>query len=132
MASDDDGAGGEVKRPLGARRTAYVNGTYVPLDRAQVSVLDRGFLFGDGVYEVAPVLDGRLFTMDRTLQRLERSMTEIGLTAAHPVEARWARSIMEVGAPQRAGGRPRLPPGHARRRPSAISAFHPRAPSPRS
>ena len=82
-------------RPLGARRTAYVNGAYVPLDRAQVSVLDRGFLFGDGVYEVAPVLDGRLFTMERTLGRLKRSMDEIGLVPPIPLE-RIGEAIVET------------------------------------
>ncbi len=82
-------------RPLGARRTAYVNGAYVPLDRAQVSVLDRGFLFGDGVYEVAPVLDGRLFTMPRTLERLQRSMDEIDLKPPVPIE-RIGRIIVET------------------------------------
>ncbi len=39
---------------------AYVNGSFVPLSEAKVSVLDRGFLFADGIYEVAAVLDGRL------------------------------------------------------------------------
>ena len=93
MASEDDTP--ETKRPLGARRTAYVNGTYVPLDRAQVSVLDRGFLFGDGVYEVAPVLDGRLFTMARTLERLGRSMGEIGLKPPIALE-RIGEAIVET------------------------------------
>ncbi|KAF0128006.1 MAG: aminotransferase class IV, partial [Methylocystaceae bacterium] len=39
---------------------AYVNGAYIPLDEARVSILDRGFLFADGVYEVAAVIGGRL------------------------------------------------------------------------
>ena len=39
---------------------AYVNGSFVPLSEAKVSILDRGFLFADGIYEVAAVLDGRL------------------------------------------------------------------------
>ncbi len=39
---------------------AYVNGSFVPLSEAKVSVLDRGFLFADGIYEVAAVLDGKL------------------------------------------------------------------------
>ena len=37
---------------------AYVNGSFVPLSEAKVSVLDRGFLFADGIYEVSAVLDG--------------------------------------------------------------------------
>jgi hypothetical protein len=39
---------------------AYVNGSFVPLSEAKVSILDRGFLFADGIYEVAAVLDGKL------------------------------------------------------------------------
>jgi len=58
---------------------AYVNGAFVPLSEAKVSVLDRGFLFADGIYEVAAVLDGRLVDSAAHLQRLERSVGEIGL-----------------------------------------------------
>jgi D-alanine transaminase len=58
---------------------AYVNGTYVPLSEAKVSVLDRGFLFGDGIYEVAAVLDGKLIDNASHLARLERSVGEIAL-----------------------------------------------------
>ncbi len=50
--------------------TAYVNGAFTPLAAAQVSILDRGFLFADGVYEVAAVLDGR------SLRRIE--ILEVG------------------------------------------------------
>lgn len=60
-------------------RTAYVNGAFVPLDEARVSVLDRGFLFADGIYEVTAVLDGRLVDNASHLARLERSCGEIGL-----------------------------------------------------
>ncbi|CCD93930.1 putative D-alanine aminotransferase [Bradyrhizobium sp. ORS 375] len=58
---------------------AYVNGAFVPLSEAKVSVLDRGFLFADGIYEVAAVLDGKLVDSDSHLARLERSVGEIGL-----------------------------------------------------
>jgi len=58
---------------------AYVNGTFVPLSEAKVSILDRGFLFADGIYEVAAVLDGKLVDSAAHLQRLERSVGEIGL-----------------------------------------------------
>jgi D-alanine transaminase len=59
--------------------TAYVNGAFVPLSEAKVSVLDRGFLFADGIYEVSAVLDGRLVDNDSHLARLERSVGEIQL-----------------------------------------------------
>lgn len=61
-------------------RIAYVNGAFVPLDEARVSVLDRGFLFADGIYEVTAVIDGRLIDNASHLARLERSTAEIGLT----------------------------------------------------
>src|SRR5689334_24313344 len=58
---------------------AYVNGDFVPLSEAKVSVLDRGFLFADGIYEVAAVLDGKLIDSASHLARLERSVGEIKL-----------------------------------------------------
>src|ERR1700720_2854819 len=58
---------------------AYVNGSFVPLAEAKVSVLDRGFLFADGIYEVSAVLDGRLIDNESHLARLERSVGEIRL-----------------------------------------------------
>jgi D-alanine transaminase len=58
---------------------AYVNGAFVPLSEAKVSVLDRGFLFADGIYEVSAVLDGKLIDNDSHLARLARSVGEIKL-----------------------------------------------------
>jgi D-alanine transaminase len=58
---------------------AYVNGSFVPLPEAKVSVLDRGFLFADGIYEVSAVLDGKLVDNASHLARLERSVGEISL-----------------------------------------------------
>ena len=58
---------------------AYVNGAFVPLSEAKVSILDRGFLFADGIYEVAAVLDGKLIDNASHLARLERSVGEIAL-----------------------------------------------------
>ena len=58
---------------------AYVNGSFVPLSEAKVSILDRGFLFADGIYEVAAVLDGRLIDNASHLARLQRSVGEIAL-----------------------------------------------------
>lgn len=64
-------------------RIAYVNGDYVPLEEAKISVLDRGFLFADGVYEVTAVIDGKLIDNEPHLVRLERSLREIEMD--HPV-----------------------------------------------
>lgn len=58
---------------------AYVNGSFVPIADAKVSILDRGFLFADGIYEVAAVLDGRLVDNASHLARLKRSVAEISL-----------------------------------------------------
>jgi D-alanine transaminase len=56
---------------------AYLNGSFLPLSEARVSVLDRGFLFADGVYEVIPVYGGRPFHLQQHLLRLERSLSAI-------------------------------------------------------
>ncbi|MDB5736662.1 MAG: D-amino-acid transaminase [Sphingomonas bacterium] len=63
-------------------RWAYVNGDYLPIEQARVSVLDRGFLFADGIYEVTAVVNGRLVDMLSHLARLDRSVGEIGMTLA--------------------------------------------------
>src|ERR1700761_403578 len=65
---------------------AYVNGSFVPLSEAKVSVLDRGFLFADGIYEVAAVLDGKLIDNASHLARLERSVGEISLALPETIE----------------------------------------------
>jgi D-alanine transaminase len=65
---------------------AYVNGSFVPLSDAKISVLDRGFLFADGIYEVAAVLDGKLIDNASHLARLERSVGEIKLKLPETVE----------------------------------------------
>src|SRR5881628_919691 len=65
---------------------AYVNGSFVPLSEAKVSILDRGFLFADGIYEVSAVLDGKLVDNASHLARLERSVGEIKLRLPETVE----------------------------------------------
>jgi D-alanine transaminase len=60
----------------------YVNGAFVPEGEARISVFDRGFLFGDGIYEVTAVLEGRLVDNDAHLARLRRSLGEIRLDLA--------------------------------------------------
>jgi D-alanine transaminase len=64
---------------------AYVNGVYTPLAEARISILDRGFLFADGVYEVAAVIDGRLVDNEAHLARLERSLKELRLESPVPL-----------------------------------------------
>ena len=65
---------------------AYVNGSFVPLSEAKVSILDRGFLFADGIYEVAAVLDGKLVDNASHLARLKRSVGEISLELPEGLE----------------------------------------------
>jgi len=65
---------------------AYVNGSFVPLSDAKISVLDRGFLFADGIYEVSAVLDGKLVDNASHLARLERSVGEISLKLPESVD----------------------------------------------
>jgi D-alanine transaminase len=55
----------------------YLNGAYTPLNEAKISVLDRGFIFGDGVYEVIPIYNGRPFRMAQHMARLDRSLAEL-------------------------------------------------------
>ncbi len=62
-------------------RIVYVNGAYVPEEEAKISVFDRAFLFGDGVYEVTAVLDRKLVDFQPHLARLDRSLKEISLAA---------------------------------------------------
>ncbi|OAH98406.1 D-amino acid aminotransferase [Methylomonas methanica] len=63
----------------------YLNGAYLPLADAKVSVLDRGFLFGDGVYEVIPAYNGRLFRLEDHITRLNNSLNGIRLPLPHSV-----------------------------------------------
>jgi len=56
---------------------AYLNGSFLPLEEARVSVMDRGFLFGDGVYEVIPVYGKRLFRLAHHLKRLQNSLDAV-------------------------------------------------------
>jgi D-alanine transaminase len=65
---------------------AHFNGELLPLDRIAISPLDRGFIFGDGVYEVIPVYDGVPLRAREHFERLQRSMDEIGLANPHTVD----------------------------------------------
>lgn len=67
---------------------AYLNGDYLPLTEARISPMDRGFLFGDGVYEVFPVYGGKIFRLEQHLERLDRSLRNIELPLQKSV-AKW-------------------------------------------
>ncbi len=55
----------------------FLNGSFMPLSEARIPVLDRGFIFGDGIYEVAPVYGRKLFRFDEHLARLNRSLSKL-------------------------------------------------------
>lgn len=75
-----------------ATDTVFLNGKFLPQDQALVPVMDRGFIFGDGVYEVIPVYGGRLFRLDEHLQRLDNSLA--GIRLANPMtKAEWAEIL---------------------------------------
>ena len=75
--------------------TAYLNGEFRPLSEMQVSVMDRGFLFGDGVYEVIPVYGGRLFRLTHHLKRLRNSLD--GVRIANPLSDKaWETMLTEL------------------------------------
>ncbi len=82
--------------------TVYLNGEYLPLDQACVPVLDRGFIFGDGVYEVIPVYDGKAFRLAHHLQRLKNSMQAVRIANPHSDEE-WSAIINGVVAHNNGG-----------------------------
>jgi D-alanine transaminase len=73
----------------------YLNGEYTPLSEAKISVLDRGFIFGDGVYEVMTVYRGKLFRFDQHLARLSRSLSKIGMPNPHTRE-QWLAMVRKL------------------------------------
>jgi D-alanine transaminase len=75
----------------------YLNGDYTPLKDAKISVLDRGFIFGDGVYEVLPVYAGKLFRFTQHMARLDRSLAELRIP--NPLtHAEWQSIAMQLVA----------------------------------
>ena len=75
--------------------TVYLNGEFMPLDQARIPVLDRGFIFGDGVYEVIPVYSRHPFRLPEHLARLQRSLDSIRLD--NPMTgAEWGRLIRDL------------------------------------
>ncbi len=72
--------------------TVYLNGEFIPKERATISVEDRGFIFGDGIYEVVRVIDGRIFEWPAHAARLARGLTGIRI----PLEATAIQGLKEV------------------------------------
>lgn len=75
--------------------TVYLNGEFMPVEQARVPVMDRGFLFGDGVYEVIPVYGGRLFRFQHHIQRLQNSLD--GIRLANPLQdSEWEQLLTRL------------------------------------
>ncbi len=74
-------------------RITYVNGQFLPEGEAKISIFDRGFLFGDGVYEVTPVIKGKLVDYDAHVERLGRSLRELKM--AWPCSKEELRKVHE-------------------------------------
>ena len=66
--------------------TVYLNGNFLPIEEAKISPLDRGFIFGDGVYEVIPFYAGRGLRMREHLKRLQRSLDELEIVNPYAIE----------------------------------------------
>ena len=75
--------------------TIYLNGEFMPIAEAKISVLDRGFIFGDGVYEVIPVYSRKAFRLAEHLRRLQHSLDGIRLANPHN-DAEWTKLINEL------------------------------------
>ncbi|TMH04623.1 MAG: D-amino acid aminotransferase [Betaproteobacteria bacterium] len=77
--------------------TVYLNGRFLPLEDAKISVLDRGFIYGDGVYELIPVYHRQPFRLRQHLARLQRSLDGIRMVNPH-TDAEWESIIRELVA----------------------------------
>ncbi|HTD05981.1 D-amino acid aminotransferase [Undibacterium sp.] len=73
----------------------YLNGAYTPISEAKIPVLDRGFIFGDGIYEVIPVYGRKMFRADQHLARLFRSLASVSIANPHSKEE-WLQLIAGV------------------------------------
>ena len=75
--------------------TIFLNGQYMPIEEAKVSVLDRGFIFGDGVYEVIPVYSRKAFRLEEHMRRLQHSLDGIKLANPHS-NSEWSAIISKL------------------------------------
>ena len=77
----------------------YLNGRFLPIEDAKISVLDRGFIYGDGVYELIPVYRRQPFRLPQHLARLQHSLDGIRLANPH-TDAQWSSIVGELVAKQ--------------------------------
>jgi len=76
----------------------YLNGDFIAKNKASISIMDRGFLFGDGVYEVIPVYNGKIFRLQAHLDRLQKSLDSIQITNPYKTKKilRYSHSINQL------------------------------------
>ena len=77
----------------------FLNGKFLPIEEARVPVLDRGFIFGDGVYELVPVYSRVPFRLDEHLARLERSLAAVRIRNPYS-RAEWRDIVLQLVARQ--------------------------------
>lgn len=102
----------------------YLNGRFVDKDQACISVMDRGFLFGDGVYEVIPAYAGKLFRLEEHLDRLDNSLVGIRINNPHSHEE-WSEilnSVLKTVASDEASVYLQITRGAAEKRDHSFSA----------
>jgi len=75
--------------------SVYLNGQFLPIEEARIPVLDRGFIFGDGLYEFIPVYSRRTFRLKEHLARLQHSLDGVRLANPHS-EAEWEKLVLEL------------------------------------
>ena len=86
-----------VQEPVGAdaRSTCFLDGRFLPLSQARISPMDRGFLFGDGAYEVIPVYSRRAFRLDEHLRRLQTTLNALKIENPHTLLA-WREIVLQL------------------------------------
>ncbi len=75
--------------------TVFLNGKFMPMEEAKIPVLDRGFIFGDGIYELVPVYSRAPFRLEGHLARMERSLSEVGIRNPYS-RAEWTSIIGQM------------------------------------
>ena len=73
----------------------YLNGQYLPIEEAKISVLDRGFTFGDGIYEVIPVYNGHIFRLKEHIERLNNSLDEVFIDKPYQMD-QWEKILRKL------------------------------------
>ena len=86
---------GRVYSAVQLMQTAYLNGKYMPLEECQIPAIDRGFIFGDAVYEMIPVYDGKPFHAAAHIERLQSSCEATGISNPHSV-SEWRQLISTI------------------------------------